>query len=192
MARIVMARSSKDVEIPSGHSIAVFSQDEAKVYRVDDGGAHIGTVSKGQQTFGPYPSGATLKIEAIDHTVFYAVGQSPVMTELMESKIQRSPFAMNASAAIPAGAMAGGLITSNSVLGATGTLPTGAAMDDISDFRVDDSFEWSAIALGLGAFTVSASAGHNIVGSGVVGSGSSGLFITRKIGQDAFTTYRIG
>lgn len=192
MARIVLARSTKDVEIPSGQSIAVFSQDEAKLWRMDQGGAAIGTVKESQQVFGPFASGATVRIDAMNHTVLYAVGVSPVLSELMENKIQRSPTVINASAVIPVSAMASGLITSSSLLGVTGTLPTGAVMESASDFRADDSFEWSAIALGLGGFTVAASAGHAIVGSASVGAGMSGLFRTRKTGKDSFTTYRIG
>ena len=56
---------------------------------------------------------------------------------------------------------------------------------------VNDSFDWSAIATGANSFTVTASTGHTIVGSGVVATVTSGRFRTRKTAANTFVTYRL-
>jgi hypothetical protein len=57
---------------------------------------------------------------------------------------------------------------------------------------VDESFDWAVIKVGANAFTVTASAGHTLEGSGVVAATSSGLFRTRKTAANTFVTSRLG
>jgi hypothetical protein len=192
MPNIVMARSSARIAVPSAQSITVFTQDSADISR-DEASVvtPLGTVSMGQQTFGPFAGGATIIIDAGAHSAMYAVGSTPVLRETISYMIQRAPIAINAAGAIPVSALVNGVITSNSLLGITCTLPTGAAMDVISDFRPDDAFEWCVIAAGLFGFTVGASAGHTIVGAAGVGSGASGYFRTRRTAPNTFITYRV-
>lgn len=192
MPNIVMARSSARVSVPSAQSITVFTQDSARVYQdVASVPELIGTVTSSQQTFGPFASGAAITIEAGALPAYHAVGVTPILREMLNYMIQREPIAINAAGAIPARALATGLITSNSVLGISCSLPTGTAMDAISDFRVDDAFEWCVIAAGLFGFTVTASAGHTIVGAAAVSSGTSGYFRTRKTATNTFVSYRV-
>lgn len=192
MPNIVMARSSARISVPSAESITVFTQDSAVVSQ-DVAGVPtpIGTVTAAQQTFGPFASGAMISIDAGALPAMYATGSAPILREMIGHMIQREPVAINAAGAIPARALANGIITSNSLLGITCTLPTGTEIDRMSDFRMDDAFEWCVIAAGLFGFTVGASAGHTIVGPAGVGSGSAGYFRTRKTGTNTFVTYRV-
>lgn len=193
MSNIVMARSSARIAVPSGQSITVFSQASVVVSQ-DVGGVvtPLGTVTSAQQMFGPFGSDLVVVLESGGSSAMYTVGAAPIIRELMGNVVQRSPIAINAAGAIPLSAMANGVITSNSVLGITCTLPTGAAIDAAMSSRVDDSFDWRVLAVGLFGFTVGTSTGHTIVGSATVGSGSTGVFRTRKTAANIFVTYRIG
>lgn len=193
MANIVMARSSERVTVPSAQSITVFTQDSVVVSQ-DVGGVitPLGTVTAGQQMFGPFASVATIVVDAGSLPVFYAFGASPLISEMIGNHVQRTPIAINAAGAIPLSAMANGVITSNSLLGITCTLPAGATIDAAMRMRVDDSFDWCVMAVGLFGFTVGTAAGHTIVGGATVGSGGAGTFRTRKTAANTFITYRIG
>jgi hypothetical protein len=192
MPNFVMARSSARITVPDAQSITVFTQDSADVSRDVSGVVTLlGTVTGGQQTFGPFAGGATIIIAAANYLTMYGIGATPVLRETIHYIIQRAPIALDTAQAIPVRALVNGVITSNSLLGITCTLPTGAALDVISDFRMDDAFEWCVIAAGLFGFTVGASAGHTIVGAAGVGSGTSGYFRTRKTATNTFITYRV-
>lgn len=192
MPDLVMARSSARISVPSTESITVFTQDSAVVSQ-DVAGvpAQIGTVTGASQTFGPFASGAMITIEAGSMSAMYSVGSTPILRQTITSMIQREPVAINAAGAIPPRALANGIITSNSLLGISCSLPTGAQVDGMSDFRMNDAFDWCVIAAGLFGFTVTASAGHTIVGAPGIGSGTAGYFRTRKTGPATYVTYRI-
>lgn len=193
MANIVMARSRERIAVSSGQSITVFSQADVVVSQDVSGVVTVlGNVASTQQLFGPFGSSLTIILDAGAGSAIYAVGTSPIIRELIGNKIQREPIVINAAGAIPASALANGLISSNSLLGITCTLPTGAIIEAMSDFRMDDSFDWGVMDTGLFGFTVGASAGHTIVGNATVGSGTSGEFRTRKTATNTFVTYRIG
>lgn len=193
MSNIVMARSSERVSVPSGQSITVFTQGSSNVSQ-DVGGVItlLGTVTSSQQMFGPFASATTVVIDTGSMSTFYAFGTSPIIREMIGNRVQRAPISINAAGAIPASALTNGLISSNSLLGITCTLPTGTSMEAVTDFQIDDSFDWAVMAVGLFGFTVGAAAGHTIVGAAVVGSGTSGEFRTRKTALNTFVTYRIG
>lgn len=192
MPDIVMARSSARISVPSTESITVFTQDSAVVSQ-DVAGVPtpIGTVTGASQTFGPFASGAMITIDAGALSVLYSVGAVPILRQTMAHIIQRAPVAIDAAGAIPPRALANGIITSNSLLGISCSLPTGTQVDAMSDFRMNDAFDWCVIAAGLFGFTVTASAGHTIVGAAGVGSGTAGYFRTRKTGAATYVTYRI-
>lgn len=192
MPNIIMSMSSASVAVPANQSIAVFTQATAQVYQVVNSvPTLLGTVTTQQQTFGPFASGATISITSGALPVAYGVGTNPVIQELIANRIQRAPIAINTASAIPADALARGMISSNSLLGISCTLPTGAALDLISDFRMDDAFDWCVMVIGLFGFTVAASTGHTIVGNATIASGTSGNFRTRKTGAATYVTYRI-
>ena len=190
----VVAKSSVEVAVPSGQSILVFCQDKATVYQKNGESRDLlGTVTSGSQTFGPFGKDESIIIDSGEYLAWYSVGTSPVMRELIGYRIQRAPIAINSSGAIPLSTLISGVINANAgLLGLTGTLPTGAAIEAASDFRVDDAFDWYVISTGLGTYTIAASAGHTIVGAAGVGSTQSGHFRTRKSAANTFVTMRIG
>lgn len=194
MPRMIPSKSSVAFSVPSGQSFTVYCQETALVYQIINSSRNlIGTVTGSQQTFGPFSNGADIVIESDKSPVFWSVGVSPVLQEFVRYKIQRDPFAINGSGSLPVSALYNSLINGSAgLLGATGTLPTGAAIDASSDFRMDDAFDWNIMSTGLGTFSIGASAGHTIVGAAGVGPGQSGSFRTRKTGANVFVTYRIG
>lgn len=192
MPNIVMAMSSSTVSVPAAQSITVFTQAVAQVFQVVGGDPSLlGTVTTSQQMFGPFANGADILIATGQLPAMYTIGAAPVIQNLISNIIQRAPVVMNVGGAIPAAALGNGLITSNSLLGISCSLPTGAAIEAISDFRMDDAFDWCVIAAGLFGYTVTASAGHTFVGNAAVSSGTSGYFRTRKTGVNTYITYRV-
>jgi hypothetical protein len=191
MARAVAGNTSITFDLASNERLVVYTQGRADVFRVDGGNTLLGSVNGVEQSFGPIANGGTVRIDSFDHTVFFAKGTSPVLTELVALGIQRAPFSISATGSLPVGALFNGLINGTAgLLGITVTVPTGAAIDAVMELRNDDSFDWSVISAGLGTVTIGQSAGHSIVGSAGVGSSQSGEFRTRKTGPNTFITYR--
>ncbi|MCY1412318.1 hypothetical protein D9M71_277200 [compost metagenome] len=152
----------------------------------------VGTVGENSQsTFGPYTSGTTLRIDGGAGQTLYSVGVAPVVLEKKVSPTQGDPVAVNATGAVSAAAMQGGIVTSTTAAAVAGTIPAGSVMDLAVQMAVGDSFDWSVINTGPNTFTVTAAAGHTIVGAGAVATATSGLFRTRKTAADTFISYRI-
>jgi hypothetical protein len=185
------------VVIAAGESIAVATQGVATVSRIlgfpnhPDTLTALGTVNNAQTVFGPYASGATIQVEAQAATVFYETGTSPVVQSFYNAQLQPAPVALDATGPLTATAILNGLVTSTTAAAVAGTLPTGAVLDLASEFAVGDSFDWSVIATGANAFTVTAAAGHTIVGTAAVATVTSGRFRTRKTAANTFVTYRM-
>lgn len=192
MSNLVMARSSETTNVPAGQYITVYTQDSAVVTQNVGGTiSTLGTVTQSQQTYGPFAAAAVVTIAAGANVAVYNVGSAPVVTELIGNSIQRTPALMNTAGPIPFTTLASGLITSSSTLGIVCTLPTGVAIETSRDFKVDDSFDWVVIVIGLFGFTVGGSTGHTVVGNATVASGTSGMFRTRKTAANTFVTYRL-
>lgn len=188
-----------DITIPAAESIAVFTVGSAEVRRVvgyphqPDSEEIVGTVVGGQTVFGPYASGATIRILPNSGSpALYQVGTAPVVIEQYASQLQADPVAVNVTGAVSAAAILGGIVTSTTAAAVAGTVPTGTVMDAATELVIGDSVDWSVIATGANAFTVTAASGHTLVGDAVVASGTSGLFRTRKTAANTFITYRIG
>jgi hypothetical protein len=187
-----------DITIPAGESIAVYTKDVAKVYRivgypnVPNTRDELGTVTNGQTVFGPYTSGATVRINAGAAEVLYQVGTAPVITELKGQRLQGTPGVLNATGALTAAMMLSGIVTSTTGAAVAATVPTGTVMDAASEFAIGDSFDWSVINTGGNAFTVTAATGHTLVGAAATAAGTSGLYRTCKTAANTFVTYRIG
>jgi hypothetical protein len=198
MSNRITATGNATITIPATESIAVYTKGKATVSRVvgypnvPDTKDVIGTVNNEQTVFGAYASGATIEIDAGASEVLYEVGVSPLVKELLAEQVQDDPVAVNVTGAVSALAMMGGIVTSTTAAAVAGTVPTGTVMDAASEFAINDSFDWSVIATGANAFTVTAAAGHTLVGNAVVATVTSGLFRTRKTAANTFVTYRIG
>lgn len=197
MSNVISPTGNTSITIPATESIAVYTRGKATVFQIvghpdiPDTKDNIGTVNNEQTVFGPYASGATIEIDAGSWDVLYEVGVSPQVQDLLATQVQATPVAVDVTGAVTALAMLGGIVTSAAATVA-GTVPTGTVMDASSEFAINDSFDWSVIKLGALDFTVTAAAGHTLVGVAVVSTVTSGLFRTRKTAANTFVTYRIG
>jgi hypothetical protein len=196
---IIYQFGSATFVVPAGESVAVFAKNVASVYQTGlypnqpDSLSLVGTVlANSQSTFGPYTTATTLRIDGGAGCTLYAVGVSPAIVETKAFQVQGDPVAVNVTGAVSAAAIQGGLVTSTTAAAVAGTVPTGAVMEAAVQWAIGDSVDWSVIATGANAFTVTAAAsGHTLVGSGVVATVTSGLFRTRKTAFETFITYRL-
>ena len=195
-SQIIYANGKATLTIPATESVAVYSKGSATVSRelgypnVPSTESVLGVVDNTETVFGAYSAGATIIIEAGASEVFYEIGVAPRVQELLASQNQAVPVAVDATGAVSAAAMLGGIVTSAAATVA-GTIPTGTGMDAASEFAIGDSFDWSVIKVVANAFTVTAATGHTIVGVAVVATATSALFRTKKTAANTFVTYRL-
>jgi hypothetical protein len=186
------------VTVPAAGSIAVFTKGSTQVSQIVGYPNHpdtlslLGTVTNGQTVFGPYASGAQIRIDCGALPTAYEVGAAPLVEDVLAWQIQNAPVALDATGALTAAAVLGGIVTSTTAAAVAGTVPTGTVMDAATNLQIGDSFDWSVIATGANAFTVTAAAGHTLVGTAVVATVTSGHFRTRKTAAATYVTYRIG
>ena len=199
MSSYLIGGGRVQITIPATESVAVYTQGTAQVSRSSgfvnqpDSVSLLGTVSNQQTVFGSYTTGATIIIEATGGLpVYYEIGAAPIVKQTrLNNPVQITPVAVNATGAVSAAAIIGGLVTSTTAAAVAGTVPTGTVMEAASDWVTDEAIEWSVIATGANAFTVTAATGHTIVGSAVVATVTSGHFRTRKTAANTFVTYRL-
>lgn len=198
MSTTVYPNGTAQITLTATQSVAVLTKNVATVSRLvgfpnqPSAKTALGTVTNTQTVFGPYTGGATVIIEAGAADVFYEIGVAPVTDERLLTFVQGDPVALNATGAITAAAMLGGLVTSTTAAAVAGTVPTGAVMEAASTFAIGDSFDWSVINTGgTNAFTVTAASGHTLVGTASVAALVSGRFRTRKTAVDTYITYRL-
>lgn len=183
------------IVIPAAGSIAVQTGDKAQVFQLvgfpnePSVESLLGTVLNGETVFGPFASGATIIIIASAAQVAYAVGVSPRVMVQAQSQTQGAPGVLNATGPLTAAMIAAGIVTSTAGAAVAATLDTGTVMDAALDMQIGDSFDWAVILTGANAFTVTASAGHTVVGNVVVPASKSGMFRTRKTAAATFITY---
>ncbi len=177
MEQICYPNGTVKVTVPATESIAVatFGQSSASVYRelgypnVPPSLSLLGVVEDEQTVFGAYASGATIIIQAGADPVMYEVGVAPVVKFLYDHQLQGDPVAVNATGAVSAAAIMGGIDTSTTAAAVAGTIPTGAVMEAASDWSIGESVDWCVINTGPNTFTVTAAAsGHTIVGTATV------------------------
>lgn len=121
----------------------------------------------------------------------YALGLD---VSLAACPAQPNPSAVNATATLTIAQLLTQIITSTSAAAVTGTLPTGTLSDAglmAGLSGANTSFDWSVINTGPNGFTVAAGVGHTLIGSGVVPTGTSGRFRSRKTAANTFITYRL-
>lgn len=198
MSILIYNQGTAFVTVPAGQSIAVWTRDTATVLQLglypnspptqSILGITLGNVIT---TFGPFTNATQLQINGSAGDTLYSVGTNPVISELQNTQFQATPVALNATGAITAAAILGGLVTSTTAAAVAGTLPTGAVLDAASTLNIGDSFDWSVIATGANAFTVTASSGHTIVGTAAVATVTSGSFRTQKTAAATYVTYRL-
>lgn len=197
-SKVVAPLGQVTVVLAAGESIAVFSKGVATVSQVLGYPNHpqtisqIGTVSNGETVFGSYASGATIIIDAGPQGALYESGTAPVVTSARDWQLQNNPAALDATGALTAAAMLGGIVTSTTAAAVAGTVPTGTVMDAADTaLAIGDSFDWSVINTGPNTFTVTAAASHTLVGAAAVATVTSGRFRTRKTAAATYITYRL-
>jgi hypothetical protein len=190
----VPEQATVQIAVPAGSILAAYSTGP---YSVDQTLTFANYPNAGSNLFrgsGSYTSAAftnatVVSISAGIHRVLYNVGVGPSVIEVPNS--QPTPGALNATGTLTAALILGGIVTSTTAAAVVATLDTGTICDAALTMAANDSFDWSAIATGANSFTVTASSGHTIVGSGVVATGTSGRFRTRKTAANTFVTYRL-
>lgn len=208
MQNVVYPQGSVTVILAANESIAVATAGETRVYQnvgypnfpttqtllgtVMGGAAGVAAGNNnGQTVFGPYTSGASITIESGPAVSYYEVGASPAVLGLYDYQISPTPVAVNVTGAVSVAAIVGGIVTSTTAAAVAGTIPTGSVMDASSDWAINDSIDWSVINTGGNTFTVTAAAGHTIVGTAAVVTVTSGRFRTVKTAANTFITYRM-
>jgi len=182
------------LSIASGEKLAVYSQDLVKVYQKNTVGVFVLLVEIQPDTeyvTSAFSAPKELKIQSSGAEALYQKGTDAVITERRGLRGQGAPGVLNATGALTAAMILSGIVTSAAATVA-GTVPTGTVMDASLDLEIGESVDWSVIKTGANAFTVTAAAGHTLVGSGVVAATSSASFRTRKTAANTFVTYRLG
>lgn len=198
--KIVYPQGRKNVTLTALQLLVAVSQAPFQVYKL--GGyvnepdtlalAPSGNVPANTETTFTPAAAATYVILPGAAPVYYAVGVTPRVMSQAQSQTQGDPGVLNATGTLTAAMIASGIVTSTTGAAVAATLDTGAVMDAALDMQIGDSFDWSVIATGGNAFTVTAAAsGHTLVGSGVVATVSAAMFRTRKTAANTFITYRL-
>ena len=196
---VVFAQGTVTVTVPAGEKIAVQAYSSASVFQevgypnFPESQDLLQVVDNTTYVSGAFTNATNVTIQAGASGATYAVGTDPVVSDDGKFQLQGTPGVLNATGALTAAMILSGIVTSTTAAAVAGTLPTGAVLDAASEFAIGDSFDWSVIATGANAFTVTAAAtGHTIVGTAAVATVTSGAWRTRKTAAETFVSYRIG
>lgn len=196
---IVYAQGNKAVAITALEKIAVYSKAPCQVFRrvgfpqFPTQDSLLGTVSDGQTVFGTYTGGATIVIAPGASDAYYEVGVAPQVMEVSSRwAFNGAPNALNATGALTAAMILGGIVTSTTGSAVTATVPVGTVMDAAADFAIGDKVQWSVINTGASNdFTVTTDTDHTLIGVMAVQELTSALFETRKTAAATYVTYRL-
>lgn len=198
MASTVLAPyTSATITVPASSKIAVWSAGVSQVLTSAQFPNYPPVVptlafnAAGAYTSSAFSQATTVTVVAGGSPCYYNVGTSATVYEANNLGYQPAVGTLNATGTLTGALIMGGIVTSSTAAAVTATLDTGAVMDALNVFGVGDSFDWTAVNTGgANAFTVTASTGHTIVGSGTVAASSSGSFRTTKTAAGTFVTYR--
>ena len=186
------------VALTAGQSLAVQTIDKASVFQLlgypnePESGSLVGTVIGTETVFGAYASGGNFVILAGAAPVNYSVGLAPRCLNQAQAQTQGAPGVLNATGALTGAMILAGLVTSTTAAAVAGTVDTGTVLDTDIDMNIGDSFDFSIIATGANAFTLTnAASGTSIVGNAVVAAGKSGQFRCRKTAAATYVFYRL-
>jgi len=198
MSNRLPSNGSLRLVVPAADRVAVWSRAPVKVYQLlgfpnfpESWSLLQAVAADTEYRSAAFATGAVLRIDADAADVFYASGVTAVITENLGRRAQPAPGVLDATNTLTVAMVTAGIVTSaaNAVIA---TLDTGTVFDAALDMVVDESFEWAVIKVGANSFTVTASAGHTLEGSGVVATATSALFRTRKTAVNTFVTSRLG
>jgi hypothetical protein len=195
---VVFAQGTATVTVPAGEKIAVQAYSPASVFQevgypnFPESQDLLTVVDNTTYVSAAFTNATSVTIQAGASGATYAVGTDPVVSDDGKFQLQGTPGVLNATGALTAAMILSGIVTSTTAAAVAGTLPTGAVLDAASEFAIGDSFDWSVIATGANAFTVTAAAtGHTIVGTAAVATVTSGAWRTRKTAAETFVSYRL-
>lgn len=195
----IFTQGTAVVTVPAGEKIAVQAYSPASVFQevgypnFPESQDLLTVVENSTYVSAAFTNATNVTIQAGASGATYAVGTDPVVSDDGKFQLQGTPGVLNATGALTAAMILSGIVTSTTAAAVAGTLPTGAVLDAASEFAIGDSFDWSVIATGANAFTVTAAAtGHTIVGTAAVATVTSGAWRTRKTAAETFVSYRIG
>lgn len=199
MASIVLAPyTSATFTVPASSGIAVFSpttyvvQTQATFANYPTPVPQVVFNSSGYYTPSVYTVPTIVTIQAGGSPLYYNTGTAPVVIENQGNFTTVPVATLNATGTLTLALLSAGVVTSTTAAAVTATLETGAIMDAKAQFVVGDTIVWSAINTGAtNAFTVTASAGHTVVGSGTVALSTSARFQTTKTAANTWVTYRL-
>lgn len=195
----IFTQGTAVVTVPAGEKIAVQAYSPASVFQevgypnFPESQDLLTVVENSTYVSAAFTNATNVTIQAGASGATYAVGTDPVVSDDGKFQLQGTPGVLNVTGALTAAMILSGIVTSTTAAAVAGTLPTGAVLDAASEFAIGDSFDWSVIATGANAFTVTAAAtGHTIVGTAAVATVTSGAWRTRKTAAETFVSYRIG
>lgn len=197
MSGSILSQGRVEVVVPAAASIAIYTAGTANVFqRISAPNqpsqiSPLGQVTAGQKILGPYAAGAIIILEAQHQPVEYSIGVAPGCPSSIKILSQPAPGTLNATGALTAALITTGIVTSTTAAATVATVPTGAVMDAAIDLAINDSFDWSVVNTGPSAFTVTAAAGHTLVGTAAVATLTSGRFRTCRTAVQTYVTYRL-
>ena len=196
---VIFTQGTATFTVPAGEKVAVQAYSPASVFQevgypnFPETQDLLQVVENTTYVSTAFTNATSVTIQAGASGATYAVGTDPVVSDDGKFQLQGTPGVLNATGALTAAMILSGIVTSTTAAAVAGTLPTGAVLDAASEFAIGDSFDWSVIATGANAFTVTAAAtGHTIVGTAAVATVTSGAWRTRKTAAETFVSYRIG
>ena len=195
---VIFTQGTATVTVPAGEKIAVQAYSPASVFQevgypnFPESQDLLTVVDNTTYVSSAFTNATSVTIQAGASGATYAVGTDPVISDDGKFQLQGTPGVLNATGALTSAMILSGIVTSTTAAAVAGTLPTGAVLDAASEFAIGDSFDWSVIATGANAFTVTAAAtGHTIVGTAAVATVTSGAWRTRKTAAETFVSYRL-
>lgn len=200
MSSYLAGLGTVDITVPALEAVAVYSKGSYQVLQVTNFPNQPSqtnllndvTANSLMVTTAVLTSGGTIRIQASGGLpVRYEVGVTPIVkSDRVLGSFQLSPVALDASGAITALGILGGIVTS-AAAAVTADLPTGTVLAAAADWEIGEAVTWSVIKVGANAFTVTAAANHTIVGVGTVSTATSALFRTVQSSAGVFITYRL-
>lgn len=191
---IVQPYQSARITVPASSALATFSNalytiQHLQTYNNVPTSTLLDFSGSGNNLTAVYTVATVVTVNAGPQAVLYNVGPTPAVIENVT--FRPTPGTLNATGTLTAALILGKIVTSTSAAAVAATLDTGANIDAAQTHVVGDSIPWNVINTGPNAFTLSASAGHTIVGNAVVATGTSGEFLTVKTAAATYVTYRM-
>lgn len=190
---------STQLTLTSAQSLAFASTGTVNVYLVTvapnqpavRGSTAVATVTNGLGSYAPAAAVTVLIEVQFGYEALYDYGTQPFVRDYIGSKFsQPVPGTLNATGALTMALVGTGIVTSSTAAGVAATLDTGTVCDASGQWQIGDSFEWAVINTGPSTFTLTAAAGHTIVGVATILTLVSSIMITKKTAANTFVTYK--